>query len=278
LDHIELHFTLTPRDPFADILTAELADLGFDMFTETPDGIKAYISSELYSQDLLASVVILAAPELRYSVAENLIPKQNWNEEWEKNYNPVEVGNRLLIRAPFHEKSNKHALEIVIEPRMSFGTGHHDTTWLMAQQLLDIDVKGHDVLDMGCGTGILAMLAAKLGAKSVLAIDIEEWACLNTKENAHRNGIFNISVEKGDVNLLAGRAFQLTLANINKNVLLRHLPLYASGLSRSGVLLLSGFFKSDTPGLLQAAEAQGLLLKEQKVRNGWAMLHLIKNV
>jgi ribosomal protein L11 methyltransferase len=262
LDHIELHFTLSPKEPFADILTAQLAELGFDMFTETEDGLKAYIDSALFTDELLKGAEILNAAELNYSFTTDRILHKNWNEEWEKNFQPVEVGSALLIRAPFHPASNKHALEIVIEPKMSFGTGHHDTTWLMAQQILGIDVKGLDVLDMGCGTGLLSILAAKRGAKHVLAIDIEDWACENARENAERNGIFNMSVEKGEVNLLAGKAFQLTLANINKNVLLRHLPLYASGLSRSGVLLLSGFFESDTSELLDAAKAQGLFAIE----------------
>jgi ribosomal protein L11 methyltransferase len=276
LDHIELYFILDPKDPFADILTAQLAEVGFDTFTETDDGLKAYIGEELFSKELLARVDILSAPGLRYTMQQTLIPRVNWNEEWEKNFHPVEVGTALLIRAPFHPVSNKHALEIVIEPKMSFGTGHHDTTWLMAQQLLGLDVKGCDVLDMGCGTGILAILASRRGAKRVLAIDIEDWACENTRENAGRNGIFNITVEKGEVNLLAGKAFQLILANINKNVLLRHLPLYASALSGSGMLLLSGFFESDTAELEAAARAQGLLLKDQKERNGWALLHFAK--
>ncbi|HEY6162870.1 MAG TPA: 50S ribosomal protein L11 methyltransferase [Bacteroidia bacterium] len=275
--HLEFTFSLSPRDPFADILTAELAEAGFEMFVETPEGIKAYLSSGLDAENILDGILILKDPSLWHSLKIERIEKQNWNEEWEKNFPVVEIGEQLLIRAPFHEPGrNKYCYEIVIEPKMSFGTGHHDTTFLMAQQLLELDVQGKRVLDMGCGTGILGILAAKKGAASVVAIDIEEWAYENAKENAERNAIFNISVEKGDVNLLAGRPFQLILANINKNVLLNDLGAYSNRLEAKGELLLSGFFESDAGELAAAAGAQGLICREQKARNGWAMMYFTK--
>jgi ribosomal protein L11 methyltransferase len=277
LHHLEYTFTLSPRDPFADILTAELAEAGFEMFVETPDGIKAYLRSELNRENILEGIFILKDPSLHHSLKIEQIEKRNWNEEWEKNFPVVEIGEELLIRAPFHEPGrNKYCYEIVIEPKMSFGTGHHDTTYLMAQQLLGLNVQGKRVLDMGCGTGILGILAAKKGASSVTAIDIEEWAFENAKENAERNAIFNISVEKGDVKLLASRSFQLILANINKNVLLNDLGRYSESLEARGELLLSGFFESDSGELAIAAKAQGLICREQKARNGWAMMHLTK--
>jgi ribosomal protein L11 methyltransferase len=276
LDFIELSFSLSPRDPFADILTAELAELGFDTFFETTNGIAAYMNAEMYSDPLLETVQILKDPLLSYSVEKKQIPARNWNEVWENNFEPVEISDLLLIRAPFHQSSNKFRYEIVIEPKMSFGTGHHETTFLMAQQLMALNVKDKQVLDMGCGTGILAILASKMQAKAVMAIDIEEWAFLNTLENAQRNETFNIVVEKGGVNLLAGHTFQLILANINKNVLLQQIGVYAACLEAGGELLLSGFFESDKAELENAARAQGLIHQSASTRNNWAMLHFTK--
>lgn len=279
MDFIELSFSLSPRDPFADILTAQLAELGFETFTETADGIAAYITEETYSDSLLETVDVLKDPQLHYSYEKKHIPARNWNEEWEKSFEPVEIGDQLLIRAPFHSpgtRGNKFRYEIVIEPKMSFGTGHHETTFLMAQQLMGLRVQGKQVLDMGCGTGILAILASKMGAKEVRAIDIEEWAYLNTIENAERNETFNIVVEKGGVNLLAGHTFQLILANINKNVLLQQIGVYSACLETGGDLLLSGFFESDRAELENAAKAQGLIHQSTSTRNNWAMLHFTK--
>lgn len=273
MDHIEITFTLDPREPFAEILTAQLADIGFDTFVDTEDGIKAYILEGNFKETMLSEISILETAGLKHTCKTERIAKKNWNEEWEKNFDRVEVGDQLLIRAPFHAPSNKFTYEIVIEPKMSFGTGHHDTTFLMAQQLMKLDVKGKSVLDMGCGTGILAILASKLGAATVKAIDIEEWAFLNTKENAERNKTINISVEKGDVNLLAGNSFQLILANINKNVLIKDIGLYTSSLTKGGELLISGFFESDCQELESKFKAQGLLLKEKVVRTNWALMH-----
>jgi ribosomal protein L11 methyltransferase len=202
-------------------------------------------------------------------------PDQNWNAEWESNFHPIEVDGKCFIRAPFHEP-HPSLTEVIILPQMSFGTGHHETTWLMAKSLFDIDFNRKSVLDMGCGTGILAILASKLSASSILAIDIEEWAYLNTIENISLNKAINITVEKGGAELLASRLFNIILANINLNVLLNDMKSYSQSLEKGGVILFSGVFGTDLPQLQKKAEECGLVFVSREERNNWMVARFTK--
>lgn len=279
MDYLELNIELKPRDPWAEILIAELADLGFESFIETDSGIKAYAPETIGNiPALLEETSMNNNPDLESSFEIVKIPHQNWNAQWEADFEPVLVDERCVILAPFHDLyAFSNPLKIIIQPQMSFGTGHHQTTFLMSQYLLDEPHLPDSVLDMGTGTGVLAILAEKLGAKSILAVDIEPWSVENTAENAERNHCKEIKALEGDVDVAFGSKFGLILANINKNVLKAHLPHYAA-LSEPGTLLfLSGFFASDVEELTAAAEAVGFELREVREKETWAAMKLIKN-
>lgn len=279
MDYLELNIELKPRDPWAEILIAELADLGFESFIETDSGIKAYAPETIGNiLALLEETSMNNNPDLESSFEIVKIPHQNWNAQWEADFEPVLVDERCVILAPFHDLyAFSNPLKIIIQPQMSFGTGHHQTTFLMSQYLLDESHMPDSVLDMGTGTGVLAILAEKLGAKNILAVDIEPWSVENTAENAERNHCKEIKALEGDVDVAFGSKFGLILANINKNVLKAHLPHYAA-LSEPGTLLfLSGFFASDVEELTAAAEAVGFELREVREKETWAAMKLIKN-
>lgn len=279
MDYLELNIELKPRDPWAEILIAELADLGFESFIETDSGIKAYAPETIGNiPALLEETSMNNNPDLESSFEIVKIPHQNWNAQWEADFEPVLVDERCVILAPFHDLyAFSNPLKIIIQPQMSFGTGHHQTTFLMSQYLLDEPHMPDSVLDMGTGTGVLAILAEKLGAKNILAVDIEPWSVENTAENAERNHCKKIKALEGDVDVAFGSKFGLILANINKNVLKTHLPHYAA-LSEPGTLLfLSGFFASDVEELTAAAEAVGFELREVREKETWAAMKLIKN-
>lgn len=279
MDYLELNIELKPRDPWAEILIAELADLGFESFIETDSGIKAYAPETIGNiPALLEETSMNNNPDLESSFEIVKIPHQNWNAQWEADFEPVLVDERCVILAPFHDLyAFSNPLKIIIQPQMSFGTGHHQTTFLMSQYLLDEPHMPDSVLDMGTGTGVLAILAEKLGAKNILAVDIEPWSVENTAENAERNHCKEIKALEGDVDVAFGSKFGLILANINKNVLKTHLPHYAA-LSEPGTLLfLSGFFASDVAELTAAAEAVGFELREVREKETWAAMKLIKN-
>lgn len=278
MDYIEVTVDLTPRDPWAEILIAELAEKGFESFVETETGIQAYAPATIGEvAPLLAGTSVSGNPDIQLSFTEQRIAHQNWNAQWEAGFDPVEVDNRLAILAPFHDPSPYSDREtIIIQPQMSFGTGHHQTTWLMSRFLLDMETVPQKVLDMGTGTGVLAILAEKRGATDILAIDIEPWSVENTVENAERNGCSNIRTATGDIDLVTETDFGLVLANINKNVLKRHLPFYAKALSTGGELLLSGFFVSDADELIEAGKAVGFAHAETVEKETWAALRLRK--
>lgn len=275
LDYIELSVIVTPRDPFTDIITAQLADMGYESFVETEKGVNAYIPVAAFTDDFL-SLLADFKDVCSYEFEKKVIKRQNWNQLWESNFQPVIVGMDCVIKAPFHTIPFQAKYEIIIEPKMSFGTGHHDTTYMMVEELLTLDVHSKALLDMGCGTGILAILAAKMGAASVIGIDIDDWSIENSIENINKNNTPSINVTKGDIDTLLNRTFSIILANINKNVLLKHLPQYARSILPSGNLLLSGFFDSDTDELIRAAESLGFVLLNKKTRNNWALIHLTK--
>ncbi len=275
--YIAYHFKIEPKEPGADILLAELGELAFDSFVETEEGLSAYIQEHDNTTDLLNDVYILSNPEFKVSYQTEEIEQVNWNEEWEKNFEPINVDDLCYVRAPFHEAKNV-LYEIVIEPKMSFGTGHHETTFMMMKHLLNIDVTNMEVLDMGCGTAILAILALMKGAKHADAIDIDNWCYLNSIENAERNNIKNIDVYEGDADLLADKTnkYDLVIANINRNILLNDMEAYAKTLKTGGIILFSGFYTEDIAAIEEAANQENMFLDYQLERNNWASLKFIK--
>jgi ribosomal protein L11 methyltransferase len=274
MDYIQYSFTVSPPEPGSDILIALLADLGFESFTQNETGLDAYIQGVFDNEDLVKE---LSFEDFSFSFTRIEIPKTNWNEEWEKNFNPVYVDDLVCIRAHFHPASDKVKHDIVITPKMSFGTGHHDTTWLISKTMFSLDFKNANVLDMGCGTGILAILAKQLGATTILGIDIDDWSIENSIENAGINHASDIEFKKGDASLLpTTETFDIILANINKNVLKKDLPAYFTSLKKEGHLLLSGFFTTDVDELKQLAQCIGFTFIESYNKNEWAVIKLKK--
>ena len=259
-----------------EILIAELAELGFESFVDTETGFEAYIPESEFKKKEFEAIPLLADKEFTISYQITSIEQQNWNQQWEESFEPIEVESRLLIRAPFHQAPPKNVLDIIIEPKMSFGTGHHETTYLMAKRLLDLSLENKSILDMGCGTGILAILAKKKKCGNILAIDNDEWAYTNCIENCQRNHV-DIEVVLGDAHDIKNNKFDVIIANINRNILLRDMHIYADALNDKGLLLLSGFFMVDKNILMELAQQLGLKLHFEATKNEWAMLELIKN-
>jgi len=278
MDYLELSIVLTPRDPWTEILTAELADNGFESFVETEDGILAYGQLELIDAEFpLKNTFLESKPnDVEVAIETKIIPQQNWNAVWESDFQPVEVEDYLTIVAPFHDRSQAKGMIIEILPKMSFGTGHHQTTWMMSKALFELEQIPDEVLDMGTGTGVLAFVAERLGAKHVVAVDIEDWSVENTLENAERNECKSIEAICGDVDVLIGRTFGLILANINKNILKAHMSSYAEMLEKNGTLLLSGFFDTDVDELVTFAEQFGLKKHRVLNKDNWAAIELNK--
>jgi ribosomal protein L11 methyltransferase len=252
-----------------DIAVALLADIGYESFSDTQTGVTAYISSSLFSGEALNTCGIYNLPVLSGIVTSTrLIKRVNWNREWEKNFQPVIIAERCSVRAPFHPKPQNVDFDIIIEPKMSFGTGHHQTTALMTELLLGTDVKGLKVLDMGCGTGLLAILSSMKGASDVSAVDIDEWACINTSENCLANNCI-INVRQGDILTVAGEKYDLILANITRNILIENMTALSSCLNQSGRLFLSGFYNDDITEIEKATFAAGLMPGKVLSRDEW---------
>jgi ribosomal protein L11 methyltransferase len=262
---------------FSEILMAELAELGFDTFLENEKGFEAYVEDERYDKQGLQEVRTKYEEYTRLHFSFEKVEKKNWNEEWEKNYEPIIVDNRCLIRASFHQIEKQYPYEIIITPKMSFGTGHHQTTYLMIKNQMDFDHKGKRVMDAGCGTAILSIMASKLGATAVEAFDIDEWSVTNGNENIQVNNCNNIHLQLGKITevKLNGK-FDIVLANINKNVLLSEISLYVDYLNTGGKLLLSGFYTHDIPDLLDEASKHGMKEVNRDERETWACLLLSK--
>jgi ribosomal protein L11 methyltransferase len=279
MDYLELTVDLTPRDPWTEILIQQLADQGYESFVETTTGVQAYapVKDIDPNHPLIGTFLANAHPEVTAQSVAKIIPQQNWNAKWESSFDPVVVESYLSIVAPFHDKSSQTGMVVEIEPKMSFGTGHHQTTYLMSKALFELDAIPDRVLDMGTGTGVLAIVAEKLGAKEVLAVDIEDWSVENTIENAARNNCHSIQAVCGDIDVLKSEEpFGLILANINKNVLKAHLPTYSQLLPSGGILLLSGFFDTDVSELLLKAEECALEKMRIFNKDNWAAIQLIK--
>jgi ribosomal protein L11 methyltransferase len=273
MNYLEFTFTVEPVAQGSDVLIAALSELSFESFTENEKGFCAYVQEELFDKEELDNCLADYQDTFVFSYSQKLIPQENWNAQWESSFQPIEVGGECLIRAPFHEAKKGFRYDVIIEPKMSFGTGHHNTTQLMIAHLMKLEVKGKSLLDMGCGTGVLAIVASMMGADPVTAIDIDQWSYENTIENLEKNNINNVLVQKGDAQILDGRRFHVILANINKNVLLSDLPVYKAALEKGGNLLLSGFFETDVEQLKEKAGSLGLKFEEMAAANQWTMLH-----
>ena len=273
MDYFELTVNLKTVEPWRDILIAELAETGFESFVETNSGFLGYIPENLYKPEMIEPVLQIESVE---NYAFKKIEDQNWNATWEQNFEPVFVDQKLAIVAPFHETPHGFEQVITIMPKMSFGTGHHQTTWLASRALFDLDLKNKNMLDMGTGTGILAILAEKLGVASVFAPDIDTWSFENAQENCATNACSKIEIALGGAELLAGKNFHIILANINKNVLIQQFSVYSSSLPSGGILLISGFFETDRDQLVDEAQKHGFKFEKMDTREGWALIHFTK--
>jgi ribosomal protein L11 methyltransferase len=274
--YLGYHFTVEPKELGCEILVAELGEKAFESFIETEFGVTAYVQKTLWNKNILDDIYILNSPEFTISFAVEEIAQVNWNEEWEKNFEPIDVDGICHVRAPFHPKTDAE-FDIIIEPKMSFGTGHHETTHMMIQQLLNNDLTNKKTLDMGCGTAILAILAEMKGAKPIDAIDIDEWCYINSIENAERNNCTEISVYEGDASLLADKKYDVIIANINRNILLNDMATYVSCLNQKGLLFLSGFYQEDISAIDACCTELGLKLEKRLERNNWVSLKYTNN-
>jgi ribosomal protein L11 methyltransferase len=278
MNYYELRIALNDFENWSDIFVAYLAEIGFESFVEEAPHLKAYIPEADY--DGLALQALLTEQQQVAPVIDGfhltLLAQQNWNANWESQFEPVYVGEQLRIVAPFHELAPFNGMELVILPKMSFGTGHHQTTHLICQTMFELDFNGKRVLDMGAGTGVLSLLAEKLGALEIRAIEIEAWSAENILENIALNGATKIDAIHGGAEAIGEQPYDLILANINKNVLLSQLSLYAAVMLPNAVLLLSGFFTTDAPDLIAAAAQFGLQHQQTLDRENWAVLKFIK--
>ncbi len=272
--YLGYHFTIEPKELGSEILIAELGELPFESFVESEFGITAYIQKQLWHEAILEDLFLLSSPQFTISYTIEEIEQVNWNEEWEKNFEPIDVDGNCHVRAPFHPKTDAE-FDIVIEPKMSFGTGHHETTHMMIQHLLEIDVANMKTLDMGCGTAILAILAEMKGAQPIDAIDIDNWCYLNSIENAERNNCKHITVYEGDASMLTDQKYDLIIANINRNILLNDMESYVNCLLPNGILLLSGFYEEDIPFIDASCTEKGLTYVKKIQRNNWVSLKYV---
>ena len=272
--YIGYDFIVSLPQPATEILIAELGYVGFDSFVESEKGVTAYIQKDKWNAFILDDINILSSKEFEITFEFNEIEQTNWNEEWEKNFKPIVVDNQVTVRAPFHDKTTTK-YDLVIEPKMSFGTGHHETTYMMIQHILKNDFKNKSVLDMGCGTGVLAILGEKVGANELDAIDIDNWCYVNSLENVERNDCEKVSVYEGDVKLLDGNNYDIIIANINRNILLADIPRYTRCLNKNGTLFLSGFYKEDIQMIESKCNEDMLKLEEIIERGQWVSLKFI---
>ena len=277
MDYKKITINITPFESWLrDILISELGEIGYESFVEIDEGFEAYISLKNVQKENLDFIFNSFREDFAFSVSEEIIKSQNWNEVWEKNYfKPLLISGECVVRAPFHNQYPKAKYEIVIEPNMAFGTGNHETTSLVMEWILENEFSGKTVLDMGCGTGILGILASKKGAVNITAIDIDEWAFMGTRENTGLNNVTNINACMGDVSLLGNEMFDVIFANIHKNVLLNDMPEYVHVLKPGGKLIMSGFYEKDIDDIKQKAEQLGLTDKGFKSRNNW-VAHLFQ--
>lgn len=275
MDYIKVEFILEPLLPAREILYADLEINGFESIVDTEKGVEAYISAEQFNKNTLENFMVKNLPKQVVDFEVSKIEQENWNATWESQFRPIHINEKCVIRAPFHESTNIE-YDIVISPKMSFGTGHHETTFLMSQELFELNLKGRSIMDMGCGTGVLAIIAKKLGASKVEGVDIEEWAYENSVENAALNHEEGINFYHGNAHLLKQKSFDIILANINRNILLNDMSVYSESLNDSGKLVMSGFYKTDVEVIVKEGKKNGLNFVHSKSKNGWALLQLTK--
>lgn len=270
MNYIELQLFVNPE--FSDIFMAELGEIGYETFTEEEDGLNAYITEDLFSETALDEIMerYLPMTPIRYSY--KTLEKKNWNEEWEKNYEPIIAANgRVRVRASFHEPDPNVEHDLLINPKMSFGTGHHETTSMVLGLQMNVNHEGKKVLDVGCGTGILAILASKLGATEVAGFDIEEWAAENSRENCQLNDCQNITIRQGTIEDEPVEQYDIILANINRNILMRDIPKYVDFMKPApSQLVVSGFYQHDIEDIENVAEEVGLVKVQTENKNNWA--------
>ncbi len=281
--YTEVNFIIEPfSEAVCDALIAELGTIGYDGFSYTDKGFSAYIPAQNFNRQAISNLqlIVFFSENYRISFTEQEIADQDWNKTWEDNFSPIVVDNRIQVRAGFHTPIPDIEYEIIIEPKMSFGTGHHSTTVLMLRTILNRanEIKGKRVLDMGCGTGILAIMAAKAGAREVTGIDIDDWAFNNAMENISNNQLNNITIKIGDASLLEKENnFDMILANINRNILLNDMEHYIQKLSPDGYLIMSGFYLQDLPLIQEKASSLGLNFKEYNEEKQWVAATFYKN-
>jgi len=268
MNYLELRCEVFPKR-YVEIVIAALAEFGFESFAETGKGFSAFIPEKIFNKPAFESLEILHQKKIKINYSLDKIPDQNWNALWESNFEPVQIGNDCYIRAPFHPALPDIKYEIIIEPKMSFGTGHHETTHMMVELLLSQNVRNKEILDMGCGTAVFAILAGKMGASKILAVDNDEWAYHNSIENIDKNKVSGIEVILGDASVINNRTFDLILANINRNVLLQDMTLYASALKEAGIILMSGFYENDLTAVSKKAEQCNLQPVRYCTMNHW---------
>ena len=276
MHYIELDIKLQQVLPFAEILTARLNEIGFDAYLESETGLKAYIQTKLFDENRVKEIISDISDLTKISVSKNEMEQKNWNKYWEKSFDPVQINDKCVIRADFHSPFSNVDYEIIINPKMSFGTGHHQTTALMIDQMFELDFREKSVLDMGTGTGILAILASQLGSSNIVGIDSDKWAFENAIDNAQLNNITNINFIHGNSIDIPDIKFDVILANINRNVILKHITKYIELIGSCGDIVLSGFLKEDVPLITKILVNYDLQLIDLKNKNKWQMLHLRK--
>ncbi|MEG1580646.1 MAG: 50S ribosomal protein L11 methyltransferase [Bacteroidaceae bacterium] len=272
-------FGVSPcSETVCDVLVAVLAEVGFDSFVHTDKGVEAYLPLKKYSKEAVQqALAAFPMPNVEIDYLATEAEDKDWNAEWEKNYfQPIVIGNRCVVHSTFHTDVPKAEYDIAINPKMSFGTGHHATTNQIVAYLLDAELQGKSVLDMGCGTSILAILASMRGANPITAIDNDEWCVTNSKENLTLNAIQNIAVRLGDASSIEGCQFDVIIANINRNILLADLPAYAATMHKGSQIYMSGFYVEDIPIIRARAENLGLSFIENTAQNRWAAVHFEK--
>jgi len=274
MEYTEFDIRLNELNPYADILVARLNEIEFESYSEVEGGIRAYVQTKLLDTDAAKEILSEISKLTKMSFTINKVEQKNWNAQWESNYSPVVINDSCVIRAHFHNNFPALKYEIIITPKMSFGTGHHQTTLLMVNEMFNLDLKEKFILDMGSGTGVLAILASKLGARHLIAIDSDEWAFKNAKENSQLNNISNINFIHGDINNIGDTKFDVVLANISRNVILNDIEIYVDQMKDDGEILLSGFLKEDIPLILEKTGQLGLELVVVKNKDKWQMLHL----
>ena len=276
MEYTEVDIRLKSVVPFADILVARLNEIEFESYCEDENGLRAYVQTHLFDENAVKEIINEVAKSCDLSFTISKVKQENWNEKWENNFEPVHINDKCVIRAHFHAPFHDFEHEIIITPKMSFGTGHHETTALVMNEMFEIDFTDKSVLDMGTGTGVLAILAAKLGATSLIGIDFDKWAYENSVENAQINAISTINFMHGDAILIGDETFDIILANINRNIILQDIAIYVKAMNTNSEIIFSGFLKKDIPLILEKSKQLGLDLVASKHKNKWQMLHLKK--